>query len=162
VWPQVTALFDGYGTQHTDLVEMQLATDMTLTAPTRSAARASASHGAATFLYHYSYVRPSQRERVPGASHMDEVYALFGHMNLMQGGAPESSDSLPIVAAMQERWARFVMTGNPASKTEPWPKLDLANQQLLDFTNSGEFVRTNFAGQRLDLAAAIPTPAPVR
>ena len=159
VWPQVTALFDGYGTQHTDLVEMQLATDMTLTAPTRTAARASASHGAATFLYHYSYVRPAQRERVPGASHMDEVYALFGHMNLMPGGEPESSDSLPIVAAMQERWARFVMTGTPASKTQPWPKLDLANQQLLEFTNSGEFVRTNFAAARLDLAAAIPTPA---
>jgi para-nitrobenzyl esterase len=135
---------------------------MMITAPTRTAARASAARGAPTFLYFYSYVRPSQREQSPGASHMDEVYALFGHMNLMPGGTPEQADSLPVVAALQERWARFVITGNPASKTEPWPAFDLDNQQLLEFTNGGEFVRANFESQRLDLAAAIPQPAPAR
>jgi para-nitrobenzyl esterase len=133
-----------------------------ITAPTRTAARASAAHGAPTFLYYYSYVRPSQRERVPGASHMDEVYALFGHLNLMQGDPPDQPDSLPVVAALQERWARFVTTGTPASKTEPWPALKLENQQLLEFSNAGEFVRTDFASQRLDLAAAIPRPGPAR
>jgi len=107
-------------------------------------------------------VRPSQREQVPGASHMDEVYALFGHMNLMSGGAAEQPDALPVVGAMQERWARFISTGNPASKTEPWPKLDLENQQLLEFSDTGEFVRSDFASQRLDLAAAMPPLSPAR
>jgi para-nitrobenzyl esterase len=158
-WPRVTALYDGYATQRTDLIELQLATDMMITAPTRTAARAAASHGAPTFLYYYSYVRPSQRARVPGASHVDEVYALFGHMNLMQGDPPDPPDSLPVVAALQERWARFVSTGSPASKTEPWPAFKLDDQQLLEFGNSGEFVRADFASARLDLAAAIPQPA---
>jgi para-nitrobenzyl esterase len=162
VWPRVTALYDGYGTHRTDLVELQLTTDMMITAPTRTAARDSAAHGAPTFLYYYSYVRPSQRQRVPGASHMDEVYALFGHMNLMQGDPPDQPASLPVVAALQERWARFVMTGSPASKTEPWPALNLEDQQLLEFSDAGEVVRTDFASQRLDLAAAIPQPAPAR
>ena len=65
---------------------------------------------------------------------------------------------MPIVAAMQERWARFVATGSPASKTEPWPalNLELGSQQLLEFANEGEFVRSDFASARLDLAAAIP------
>jgi para-nitrobenzyl esterase len=162
VWPRVTAVFDGYGTNRTDLIELQLATDMLVTAPTRTAARAAASHGSPTFLYSYSYVRPSQRGQVPGASHVDEVYALFGHMNLMPGGTSEPPDALPVVAALQERWARFVITGSPASKTEPWPAMDLDNPQLLEFSNSGEFVRSNFASQRLDLAAAIPRPAPTR
>jgi hypothetical protein len=40
--------------------------------------------------------------------------------------------------------------------------MDLDNPQLLEFSNSGEFVRSNFASQRLDLAAAIPRPAPTR
>ncbi len=91
VWPRITAVYDGYGTKRTDLVELQLTTDMMITAPTRTAARAAAAHGAPTFLYYYSYVRPSQRVRVPGASHMDEVYALFGHMNLMPGDAAGSA-----------------------------------------------------------------------
>ncbi|HEY6458188.1 MAG TPA: carboxylesterase family protein [Steroidobacteraceae bacterium] len=162
VWPRITALYDGYGTKRTDLVELQLTTDMMITAPTRTAARAYASHGAPTFLYYYSYVRPAQREHVPGASHMDEVYALFGHMNLMQGNPPEQPDSLPVVAALQERWARFVSTGSPASKTEPWPAFTLDDQQLLEFGNAGESVRTDFASDRLDLAAAIPRPARAR
>jgi para-nitrobenzyl esterase len=161
-WPRVTAVYDGYGTKRTDLVELQLTTDMMITAPTRTAARAAAAHGLPSFLYHYSYVRPSQREQVPGASHMDEVYALFGHMNLMPGDPKDEPDSLPVVPAMQQRWARFVITGNPASKTEPWPAFSLDNQQLLEFSNSGESVRTDFASQRLDLAAAIPQAAPTR
>jgi para-nitrobenzyl esterase len=158
IWPKVMDQFDGYGTHRTELIENQLATDMMLTAPTRTAARAAAVRKAPTFLYYYSYVQPAQRGRVPGASHMDEVYALFGHMNLMRGAAGEQSDSLPIVAAVQERWARFAATGNPASKTEPWPALNLefGSQQLLEFANDGEFVRTDFASARLDLAAAIP------
>jgi len=159
VWPQVMALFDGYGTRRTDLVELQLTTDMMITVPTRTAARASASHGSPTFLYYYSYVSPSRRERAPGASHMDEVYALFGHMNLLPGSAADPPDALPIVPALQERWVRFATTGNPGSKTDPWPPFDLVSQQLLEFTDTGEFVRSNFASQRLDLAAAIPRSA---
>jgi para-nitrobenzyl esterase len=160
LWPRVTRVYDGYGTDKTDLIEKELTTDMMITAPTRTAARAASARGSPTFLYYYSYVRPSARAQAPGASHMDEVYALFGHMNLMPGGAAEQPDALPVVAAMQERWARFVSTGNPGSKTEPWPKLDLENQQLLEFSNTGEFVRTDFARQRLDLAAVMPRLPP--
>jgi para-nitrobenzyl esterase len=161
IWPRVMDQFDGYGTHQTQLVENQLATDMMLTAPTRTAARAAAVRKPPTFLYYYSYVRPSQRGRVPGASHMDEVYALFGHMNLMPGNEGSQTESLPIVAAVQERWARFVATGSPASSAEPWPALhlELDAQQLLEFGNDGEVVRTNFASARLDLAAAIPSAA---
>jgi len=158
-WRRVTAVYDGYGTHQTELIEKQLTTDMMITAPTRTAARAAAARGAPTFLYYYSYVPPAQRTRTPGASHMDEVYALFGHLNLMPGGAAADAATTPIVAALQERWARFVTTGTPASKAEPWPPLDLDAPQLLEFTNSGAVVRSNFARERLDLAAAIPAGA---
>ncbi|HEV2700637.1 MAG TPA: carboxylesterase family protein [Steroidobacteraceae bacterium] len=161
-WRRVTAVYDGYGTNKTELIEKELTTDIMITAPTRTAARAAAANGSPTYLYFYSYVRPSQREKAPGASHMDEVYALFGHMNLMAGGGSGQSATLPVVPALQARWARFVITGKPGTKTEPWPKLDLENPQLLEFTNDGEFVRTNFASQRLDLAAAMPRVTPAR
>jgi para-nitrobenzyl esterase len=161
LWSKVTAVYDGYGTNKTELIEKELQTDLMITVPTRTAARAAA-RGSPTYLYYYSYVRPSQREQAPGASHMDEVYALFGHMNLMAGGTSEPADALPVVAAVQARWARFVTTGNPGSKTEPWPALDLENPQLLEFTNGGEAVRDNFASQRLDLAAVMPKIPPAR
>jgi para-nitrobenzyl esterase len=154
-WPRISAVFDGYGTHRTDLVEMQLATDMLLTAPTRTAARAATAAGSPTFLYYYSYVRPAQRAQTPGASHIDEVYALFGHMELMPGNDPDAANAA-IVTAVQERWARFVSTGDPGTPTQPWPKLALEQGQLLEFGNDGEFVREDFASQRLDLAAAIP------
>ena len=70
-----------------------------------------------------------------------------------------ASPPLPVVAAMQERWARFVSTGDPGTKTAPWPALDLNHQQLLEIGNDGEAVRTDFASSRLDLAAAMPNLA---
>ena len=66
IWPKVVDQFEGYGTHQTELIENQLATDMMLTAPTRTAARAASVRKAPTFLYYYSYVRPSRRGRCPG------------------------------------------------------------------------------------------------
>jgi len=157
VWRRITVQYDGYGTHRTELVERELLTDMMITVPTRNAARATAGRKKVpTFLYYYSYVRPSQRASAPGASHMDEVYALFGHMNLMPGDDPSLPDPLPIVPALQERWARFVSTGSPASKSEPWPAFSLEHEQLLEFGNDAETVRADFASDRLNLAEAIP------
>ena len=39
--------------------------------PTRKAAKAAAEHGLPTYLYLYSYIRPSERGKVPGAVHTD-------------------------------------------------------------------------------------------
>jgi len=155
-WPEVTAVFDGYGTHETAAIEGQLATDQLITAPTWSVARAAAAHGLPTYLYYFSYVRPSQRGHVPGASHIDEVYALFDKMSLVE--KETGADTQRIVDEVQSRWVQFARTGQPGAKPADWPALSSRAFRVLEFTNTGPRVRNDFASARLQLADSLAAP----
>jgi para-nitrobenzyl esterase len=155
-WSKVAAIFDGYGTHRTEYIEDELVTDMMFTAPTRLAARATARHGLPTYLYSFSYVRPSQRGQVPGPAHFDETYAVFGTMGLVESRLSPQADR--IIAEVQSRWVRFAKTGRPTQIATQWPRFTLASEQLLDFSNSGPVVRTNFGRERVALADALAAP----
>jgi len=149
-WPAISSAFDGYGTHQTAAIESELATDMLITAPTWHVARAAARHGLPTYLYYYSYVRPAQRGHAPGASHIDEVYAVFDRFSGADG-----ADTQPIVEALQSRWVRFATTGRPGTHDAPWPPLGAGAVRLLEFTDAGPRVRADFAQERLQLAERI-------
>ena len=156
-WPEVTAVFDGYGSHETAAIEAQLATDQLITAPTWSVARAAAAHGLPTYLYYFSYVRPSQRGQVPGASHIDEVYALFDKMSLVEKGT--GPDTQRIVDEVQSRWVQFARSGRPSAKAAEWPAVSAPALRLLEFTNTGPRVRSDFAAARLKLAESLAASA---
>jgi para-nitrobenzyl esterase len=156
-WPEVTAVFDGYGSHETAAVEGQLATDQLITAPTWSVARAAAAHGLPTYLYYFSYVRPSQRGHVPGASHIDEVYALFDKMSLVE--KETGPDTQRIVDEVQSRWLQFARSGRPTAKAAEWPAVSSTALRVLEFTNSGPRVRDDFASARLKLADSLAATA---
>jgi para-nitrobenzyl esterase len=161
-WPRIEAAFDGYGTHETSNIEAQLATDMMITGPTWQVAKAAAQHGVPTYLYYFTYVRPSDRGKVPGASHIDEVYALFDHMGQVEHHT--GPDTQRVVDAVQSRWVRFAKSGRPSGPDAPWPALKPGSFKVLEFTNNGEVVRGDFAAKRLaladSLAATAPAPAP--
>ena len=156
-WPRIEALFDGYGTHATSQIEAQLATDQMITGPTWEVAEAAARHGVPTYLYYFTYVRPSDRGKVPGASHIDEVYALFDHMG--QREQHTGPDTQRVVDAVESRWVRFARTGRPSAPDAPWPALEPGSFHVLEFTNTGEVVRGDFARERLALADALAATA---
>jgi para-nitrobenzyl esterase len=149
-WPQIEAVFDGYGTHQTAAIEGELATDMMITAPTWRAARAAARNGLPTYLYYFTYLRPSEQGHLPGPSHIDEVYAVFDHMSLVEKH-PDAGTGR-IVDEMESRWVRFARTGRPGDVSSPWPSVTPESLQLLEFTNDGPVVRSDFASRRLALA----------
>ncbi|HUN26679.1 MAG TPA: carboxylesterase family protein [Steroidobacteraceae bacterium] len=160
-WPRVEALFDGYGTHETANVAGELATDMMITAPTWRVARAAARAGLPTYLYYYAYLRPSQRGHVPGASHIDEVYAVFDRMGLVEKHT--GRDTQRIVDAIESRWVHFALTGRPTAEPAAWPAVTPAGLKVLEFTDDGTLVRNDFASERLALASALAAqPAPGR
>jgi para-nitrobenzyl esterase len=110
-WPQAQTVFDGFGRHDNSVLEMQVATDMILTEPTRALARDAVKAGMPTYVYYYAYVNPTARTRYPGAPHFFEVPAVFGTMNLFEPHpGPETAK---VAAAMHSRWADFAKTGTP-------------------------------------------------
>jgi carboxylesterase type B len=53
---------------------------------------------------------------------------------------------------MESRWVRFARTGRPGDVSSPWPSVTPESLQLLEFTNDGPVVRSDFASRRLALA----------
>ncbi|HTC50519.1 MAG TPA: carboxylesterase family protein [Steroidobacteraceae bacterium] len=149
-WSEVTATIDGYGTHRTDYIEDELVTDMMFTAPTRLVAQVAAQHGLPTYLYSFSYIRPSQRGQVPGPSHFDETYAVFGTMGLVEPRVGADTDR--IIDEVQSRWVRFAKTGQPTQVAAQWPRFTPDAESLLEFSNTGPIVRTHFASERVTLA----------
>jgi para-nitrobenzyl esterase len=149
-WARVEAAYDGYGTHDAKMVRQELANDLLMTEPARALARAAAAHGLPTYLYRFSYLRPSQRTgAIPGPLHFDEVYVVF---NSMTTSPPPSSDDKVPVEAMETRWTSFARTGKPAPE---WPAFTRGDEALEDFTNEGPVVRKDFRKGSLDVAEAI-------
>jgi para-nitrobenzyl esterase len=154
-WPTVLSVYDDPGTHPAANVAAELLTDLMFTAPTRRAARAAAGHGLPTYLYRFSYVGPSMRDRVPGAFHGDELSVLLYPAHLVD---PQTTAAHGIVDAVQSRWVQFAKSGHPSRDAAQWPAFTRGAESLLDFTNSGPVIRTDYAHARLDLADALASP----
>jgi para-nitrobenzyl esterase len=122
-------------------------------------ARTAARHGLPTYLYLYSYLPPSQRGHAAGPVHGDEVYAVFSTMDLIEHNL--NADTQRVIDEMQSRWVQFAKTGHPADPAQ-WPAFKPGAERLLDFTNSGPVIRTDYARERLDLAEILAVPPTVR
>jgi para-nitrobenzyl esterase len=153
-WPTAEKLFDGFGRNDPKVLEMQVATDLILTEPTRALARDAVKAGMPTYVYYYSYVNPALRARYPGAPHFFEVPAVFGTMPLIE---PHPGPETPkVVEAMHSRWVEFAKTGTP----EGWPRFASGHEEWLDFTGHGAIVEKDLLQRRLNFVEALPAPAP--
>jgi para-nitrobenzyl esterase len=150
-WSEVEQAYDGYGTHTPDMVKQEFATDSFMTEPARALARAAAAHGLPTFVYQFSYLRPSQRGKVPGPLHFDEVYVVF---DSFATSPPPVSDDKAAVEAMESRWVAFARSGDPGGG---WPRFRPGAEAVLDFTTDGPVARKDFAKARLDVAESIAT-----
>lgn len=121
-----------------------LTTDQLTTEPTRALARAHAANGAPTFVYYFTYVPESQRQRAAGARHLAEVQYVFGTGRMDEQGFSTSQ-------SMNSYWAGFAKYGDPASAGGPdWPAFDMANESTMEFAYTGPKVVNHNLKARLD------------
>ena len=151
-WKQVQAIYDGYGTHAEERIKGQLATDLIMTWPARQAARGSASAGDPTYVYSFNYLRPSQRGKVPGALHFDEVYEVFGTEPTSPG---KDANDAAIVDAMQSRWTSFARTGAPSPD---WPRYKPSGGAVEVFTDDGPKVERGYEEARMALDENLTQP----
>ena len=154
-WPRIMKVYDGYGTHDPDKVRFQLATDMVMTWNNRQTALGAAGAGLPTWVYSYNYLRPSQQGKTPGASHFDEIYAVFG---TTPTAAPADTVEPAMIEAVESRWANFARTGVPSPD---WPRFTRQTQMVGVFSNDGFKAEPDYEKARMDLVAGLP-PQPAR
>ena len=153
-WPKITQVYDGYGTHDPLKVQGQLATDLVMTWNNRQTAMGAARNGLPTYVYSFNYLRPSQQGKTPGASHFDEVYAVFGSVPTAK---PTDTVEPAMIEAMESRWTNFARTGVPSAD---WPRYTLQTQVVGVFFNDGFKAESGYEKARMELDASLPqTPA---
>jgi para-nitrobenzyl esterase len=125
-----------YGTAQKAATAM--VTDRTFACPTRRAARSFAKAGAATYLYHFTYVPPDTTIPGLGSFHSAEIKYVLGNPSSLQP-QPLTKDEQVMSAAMMGYWSRHADKGDPnGGGAFTWPKYELTTDEniILDLTIS--------------------------
>jgi para-nitrobenzyl esterase len=149
---KVRALY-GEGRDDASLARV-LFRDLYFTAPARWIARR-ASAEAPTFFYRFSYVRRSQRARIPGAPHGSEIPYVFDSWSQSpMGGAFLAPEDRAEATLLHACWVAFATTGRPTCPgVAAWPAYKSDADQWMDL-GPETVVRSGFDAAALDLAEA--------
>ncbi|MEJ2216262.1 MAG: carboxylesterase family protein [Gemmatimonadota bacterium] len=130
-----------------------IVSDLLFTEPARYLARQHAEHGQPVYLYRFSVVSPSVRDRFKGAVHASERQYVF--RTLGASPWPTSSGDSAVARTMSAYWTTFAGAGDPNGDARPdWPRYTLAGDSLLNFTNDGPVAEPVPDGKVLDFIAA--------
>ncbi|WP_231511392.1 carboxylesterase/lipase family protein [Chondromyces apiculatus] len=121
--------------------------DATFVCPARRTARALATGGAQTYLYHFTYAPRNGLFGDLGAFHSAETNFVFGNRSTLLP-QPFDEDELSLSAAVMGYWGGLAESGEPgAQEGVAWPRYEAASDEalILDLDLSTE------AGVRKDL-----------
>ena len=113
-------------------------TDQVWAEPARLTARAFSAKGAQAYLYLFSYVSPSMKERMRfGAAHASEIPYVFDNLR-DQNGATVAPKDREVAHLMNTYWANFAKTGNPNGKGLPeWRVYNPRKNRIFEFRADG-------------------------
>jgi para-nitrobenzyl esterase len=124
--------------------------DRFFNAPVRWFARRAAS-GAPAWLYHFSYVRPSQRSKDPGAPHASEIPYVFDSWDKLSSlSRLLPAETRAVTATLHSCWVAFAKTGVPTCQGAPaWAPYSPERDELMEF-GAAATVRQHFRQPQLD------------
>jgi len=144
-------LYDPRGDQTLDELKQQVFADRTMTEPVRFFADQVARAGQPVWLYRFSYVPESQRDRSKGTMHAMEIPYTFDNPAALVGDKVTAADKA-MGAAASAYWVSFAKTGDPNGGGQtPWPRYDPGIGRVMTFTNAGMVVGPDPLKARLDL-----------
>ena len=138
---QAIAAYDPEGTTDFATLVTMATTDRVWAEPARFTANAVVAKGAPAYVYRFSYVADSMRERLPGgAPHASEIEFVFDTVGGRYGTALTAKDQA-VARMMNTYWANFAKTGDPNRSGLPnWPRHNSNTNGLLDFQPDGSAV----------------------
>ena len=134
---EAKAAYDPDGTGDLTTLVSRANNDFGQAEPARFAADAFAAKGSPVYLYRFSYIQTSLRERMQGTPHGGEIAYVFGTLSTGRGGAPTSED-LAVSKMAQGYWVNFAKNGDPNGSGLPtWPRHAAGDGQIFDFRPDG-------------------------
>jgi para-nitrobenzyl esterase len=141
---EAVAVYDPDGSMDFGRLLTYVTTDKVWAEPARFTARAFTAQGAPAYIYFFSYVTASMRERVPnGAPHGSEIPYVFNTLDARWGASEETPEDQKVARMMNTYWANFARTGNPNAPGLPeWPLYTTEKNELLEFRPDASAVAT--------------------
>jgi para-nitrobenzyl esterase len=166
---EAMAVYDPNGTIDLRALITVAARDRAHLEPVRMTARAFAAKGSPVYVFRFSYVQSSLRQRFPdGAWHGSEISYVFNTLGSGGGFGPPPGPPIPedyaVARTINAYWVNFARTGDPNGPgLTNWPRYSSSKDEILDFRPDG----TQLAGPdpwkaRLDLAEHLSNTTKVR
>jgi para-nitrobenzyl esterase len=135
---EFSAAYDPDGKTDFEKILTLVNTDKVWAEPARFTARAFATKKLPSYLYFFSYVPESMKERMKyGASHASEIPYVFD--NLVEGyGFKAVPKDKEVAKIMNAYWVNFAKTGNPNGKELPkWEVYNTNKNKVFEFKVDG-------------------------
>ena len=159
------ALYDPAGGRDTRQVIAAVGADRAMVEPARFVADSVAQRSAPAWLYRFSFVADSMKDRLSGAVHASDVPYIMGTVDAKYGAATTDRDRAAS-ALLHRYWVNFAKTGNPNGAGLPaWHAYSPKTDALMELTGEARAQSgPDPWRERLDLicAAFSPKTCPAR
>jgi para-nitrobenzyl esterase len=135
---EAIAAYDPSGTTELRTLLVMAGSDRVQAEPARFTARAFVAKGAPAYVYRFSYIPASMRERwQAGVPHGAEIPYVFNTLSADTRANPRPEDQA-VARVVSTYWANFARTGDPNGAGLPrWPRYDPSRNEILEFRPDG-------------------------
>jgi len=136
---EAKAAYDPDGTKDFAEVQTRFNTDKVWAEPARFVAQAVAAAGDPAYIFLFSYVPASMKQRMPyGPGHGTDISYVFDNLRA-PGGESVPPEDKEVARIMSAYWVNFARTGNPNGKGLPkWSVYSPKKNKILDVQSDGK------------------------
>lgn len=139
---EAAAAYDPQGKAELPELLTMVNTDKVWAEPARFTANAFAKKNTAAYIYLFSYVADSLKNRMRyGASHGSEIPYVFNTLESRRGNLATTKNDKEVANLMHQYWINFAKNGNPnGGKLPNWPAYHPSKNELLEIQSDGKAV----------------------